>query len=254
MTAHLQSGYYLKMFLIAIGSFFFALGLMLTDELFLSMSLSFGNSILKTQYDYPFLGYVGVWQAWEIDFSVLIVAFLMMLAASLLHPTAQGAVAELDRAAGISGMRRKRTLILAAVVVGAIIVTAALIYVYSDVNVTSVEVYIATRTVSQSGSLLNSTVFLAGSDTNDRLLPQGAGFSYVWVQQPIPVGGCSNYILTISSANTRTPGFSILYMSPVPPSPIDNTRSNSLDFQIQTPSHSYTGVLAIYLNETAMCQ
>jgi hypothetical protein len=254
MTVRLQSGYYLKIFLIAIGSFLFALGLMLTDELFLSMSLSFGNSILKTQYDYPFLGYVGVWQAWEIDFSVLTVAFLMMLLASLLHPTTQGAVVESDKATEIPGMRRKRTLVLAAVVVVAIVVTGTLVYVYSDVNVTSVEVYIATRTVSQSGSLLNSTVFLAGSDTNDRLLPQGAGFSYVWIQQPIPVSGCSNYILTISSANIRTPGFSILYMSPVLPSPIDNTRSNSLDFQIQTPSHSYSGVLAIYLNETATCQ
>jgi hypothetical protein len=247
-----QRRFVLKIFLVALGSFLFALGLMLTDELFLSMSLAYGNSILTTQYDYPFLGEMGVWQAWEIDFGVLVFAFLLTLFGAVLPTGApEGSNKVGTRSMQIS---RRNKLVVTGIVIAAIILVGTIIYTYSDISLNSVEIYIATKVVSKDGNLLGSGVQLAGSDTNVRLLGQGSKFSYTWVQQPISVGSyCSSYTLSIVSVNVRTPGFVLLYTSPTLPATIDNTQPNTISFQIQLPSHAYSGVLTIYLNETATC-
>jgi hypothetical protein len=242
-----------KILLIAIGSFLFALGLMLTDELFLSMSLAFGNSILSTQYDFPLLGYVGVWQAWEIDFTILFIAFLMILTAALLphQPVSVNHVA-------VEGQKRTTTRRWLTVLAVVLLIIAGIFVVRlsikTDVNIDGVDIYISLNAYSAGGSLLSTRVVQAGADQTERSIAEGSGFNYTWVQQPLSfLPNCPSGNLVLEAVQVASPGFVLTSTNPTLPAALDKSVQTPLTFGLKAPGHSFGGTLNIYLNETLTC-
>lgn len=55
------------------GAFLFGVFLMVDDELFTYMSMG------VPRYEFPLLGYFALWDAWALDFGLIVVSVILMI-------------------------------------------------------------------------------------------------------------------------------------------------------------------------------